>query len=119
MSGHKPFKNLRDKLESTPEGRAAMERERRIVRDMLALYELRAARGVPRAVLDRAWETGRADVSPGEHETGAYYTALRDYVEALGGKLELRAVFPDQTIRLGPDGGEIDAPQQRSDQHIA
>lgn len=119
MSGHKPFKNLRDKLESTPEGRAAMERERRIVRDMLALYELRAARGVSQAVLDRAWEASQADVSPGEHETDAYYAAMHDYVEALGGKLELQAVFPDQTIRLGPGGGEVDVPQQHADQHIA
>ena len=29
-----------------------------------------------------------------------YVLTLRDYVEALGGRLEIRAVFPDQTVSL-------------------
>ncbi len=37
MSGHKPFKTLTDKLRATPEGRAAVERQGAIMRDMLAL----------------------------------------------------------------------------------
>jgi hypothetical protein len=36
-----------------------------------------------------------------EHERDVDLSTLRAYVEALGGHLELRAVFPDQTITLG------------------
>ena len=38
MSGHKPFKNLSDELRSTPEGRAAVEQEKQIIRDILGAF---------------------------------------------------------------------------------
>ncbi len=103
MAGHKPFKQLQDQLESTPEGRAAIAEERRIVRDLLALYELRKARGVSEAALARAWNTSLTNGSRVEHERDSYISTLRTYVEALGGRLEISAVFRDQTVRLGAD----------------
>ena len=45
MSGSTPFKQLSDQLRATPEGRAAVEQEREIVRDLLALHKLGEARG--------------------------------------------------------------------------
>jgi len=36
-----------------------------------------------------------------ERGQDVYLSTLRSYVEALGGRLELTAVFPDQTITLG------------------
>ena len=101
MSGHKPFKNLRDQLRSTPAGRAAVEREQHIARDMIKLSQLREARGVTQAELARAWETSQANVSRVEHEEDFYLSTLRSYVAALGGRLEITAVFPDQSITLG------------------
>jgi hypothetical protein len=118
MSGHKPFKHLSDQLRSTPEGRAAVERERKIVRDMLALHKLREARGVTQVELAKAWDTSQTNVSRVEHERDVYYSTLRSYVEALGGRLEITAVFPDETIRLGPESAQHDTPQQ-PDQQIA
>jgi len=103
MSGHKPFKHLGNQLRSTPEGRAAIEREQRIVRDMLALHKLREARGVTQVELARAWDTSQTNVSRVEHERDVYFSTLLSYVEALGGRLELTAIFPDQAIRLGSD----------------
>src|SRR5579883_2429493 len=98
MSGHKPFKNLSDRLRSTPEGRAAVEREKQLMRDVLALTKLREARGVTQAELARAWEVSQTNVSRVEHEQDVYLSTLRNYVTALGGKLEIRAVFPEETI---------------------
>ncbi len=103
MSGHKPFKQLRDQLESTPTGRAAIARERQLVRDLLALHKLRETRGVTQVALARAWDTSQTNVSRVEHEQDIYVSTLRSYIEALGGVLEFRAVFPDQTIQLGSD----------------
>lgn len=113
MSGHKPFKNLSDKLRSTPEGRAAVEREGRITRDVLMLAKLREARGVSQAELARAWEVAQTDVSPMEHGEDVYLSTLRRYVSALGGQLEIKAVFPDQTVTLG------DPLTEHPDQQIA
>ncbi len=109
MSGHKPFKNLSDKLRSSPEGQAAVEREQRIVHDMLALSQLREARGVTQVELANAWEVSQANVSRVEREQDVYLSTLRSYVAALGGKLEIIAVFPDQTITLDiPAAGQPD-----------
>lgn len=107
MSGHKPFKRLSDQLRATPEGRAAVARQGAIVRDMLALHKLREARGVTQVELAQAWDTSQTNVSRVEHERDVYLSTLRAYIEALGGQLEVRAVFPDQTITLG---GPSDAP---------
>jgi hypothetical protein len=41
-------------------------------------------------------------VSRIEREEDIYLSSLRIYVEELGGRLELTAVFPDQTIVLAP-----------------
>lgn len=100
MSGHKPFENLSDKLQSTTAGRAAVEREQHIVRDILALAQLREARGATQVELANAWEVSQANVSRVEHEEDLYLSTLRSYVAALGGRLEITAVFPDQTITL-------------------
>jgi len=54
MSGHKPFKTLVDKLEATPEGRAALDDERQIMSDMVTLTDLRQVRGVTQEDLTRA-----------------------------------------------------------------
>ena len=84
-----------------PEGRAIVEREGAILRDMLALHKLREARGVTQVELAKAWDTSQTNVSRVEHERDVYLSTLRTYIEALGGRLELRAEFPDQTITLG------------------
>jgi hypothetical protein len=48
------------------------------------------------------WNTSQTNVSRVEHERDIYLSTLRGYIEALGGHLELVAVFPDQELRLGP-----------------
>jgi len=118
MSGHKPFKHLSDQLRSTPEGRAAVEREQRIVRDMLALHKLREARGVTQVELARAWDTSQTNVSRVEHERDVYFSTLLNYIDALGGRLEIKTNIPDQTIRLGHDLAEHDG-APHPDQQIA
>jgi DNA-binding XRE family transcriptional regulator len=100
MSGHKPFKNLSTKLQATPDGRAAVQRERRIMRDMLALAELREARGMTQTQLTEAWDVSQRNISRIEHEQDVYLSTLRNYVEALGGHIEVTAVFADQRIPL-------------------
>ena len=42
----------------------------------------------------------QGEISKIEHRTDIYISTLADYVEALGGKLEIRAVFPDREMRI-------------------
>jgi transcriptional regulator with XRE-family HTH domain len=65
-----------------------------------ALAHVREQRGVPQHKVASALKVTQANVSRIEHEEDVYLSTLRGYVEALGGKLELRAVFPDGAIPL-------------------
>ena len=66
-----------------------------------ALVKLREAMGVKQADLARVLEVSQANVSQLERRKDAQLSTLRKYVEALGGHLEIAAVFPDQTVTLG------------------
>jgi DNA-binding Xre family transcriptional regulator len=100
MSGHKPFKQLSDKLRSTLEGRAQLESQRRLTDAIVELTRLREARGATQQQIADAWEVTQANVSKIEHTPDIFLSTLSKYVEALGGHLEINAVFPDQTISL-------------------
>jgi len=68
---------------------------------MEAVAQLRIARGVTQADLARALEVSQSTISQTEHRADAQLSTLARYVEALGGHLEIAAVFPDQTVTLG------------------
>lgn len=84
----------------------SVERQRRIagrVRESLAampLDEVRKARQMTQAKLAEALGVNQGEISKIEHRTDIYLSTLAGYVEALGGKLEIRAVFPDREMRI-------------------
>jgi transcriptional regulator with XRE-family HTH domain len=67
----------------------------------MALDELRAARHLTQAQLAQALGIKQAGVSRFEKRTDLYVSTLRRVVEAMGGELEIRAIFPDHgTVRI-------------------
>jgi len=50
--------------------------------------------------LAEALGVNQGEVSKIEHRTDIYLSTLAEYVEALGGRLEIRAVFPDREMRI-------------------
>lgn len=82
------------------------ERQRKIanrVRESLAampLDEIRKARQMTQTKLAETLGVNQGEISKIEHRTDIYLSTLAGYVEALGGKLEIRAVFPDAEIRI-------------------
>jgi transcriptional regulator with XRE-family HTH domain len=93
MSGRRSFNELRDK---TPEGRARVVEYERTMRAVMRLAELRAERGVTQDELARGMDVSQAHVSQIERKDNLYLSTIHNYIEALGGQLRLRAVFPDQ-----------------------
>jgi len=93
MSGRRSFNELRDK---TPEGRARVAEYERTMRAVMRLAELRAERGITQDELARGMDVSQAHVSQIERKDNLYLSTIHNYVEALGGQLRLRAVFPDQ-----------------------
>jgi DNA-binding XRE family transcriptional regulator len=96
-----PTRTFCDLLHSLP-----IERQQKIgdrVRDSLAsmpLDEIRRARQMTQAKLADALGVNQGEVSKIEHRTDLYISTLAGYIEALGGKLEIRAVFPDREMRI-------------------
>ncbi|MEO8423723.1 MAG: XRE family transcriptional regulator [Actinomycetota bacterium] len=100
MSGRKPFTELRQQVDADPVRRARVDEMKHAMRDVVALAELRESRNVTQQVLARHLDVSQANVSRVEHQDDLYLSTLRGYVEALGGHLELRAVFDEATFDL-------------------
>jgi DNA-binding XRE family transcriptional regulator len=103
MAGHRKFRDIARRALDDPDAREEIEAEKRAIRDALALgklRELREQQGVTQAALAERLGTTQTNVSRIEHERDTYLSTLADYVAALGGHLEINAVFPDETIQL-------------------
>jgi predicted XRE-type DNA-binding protein len=98
MSGRKPFQGLAGKVTATPEGRARVDEYRRLMDAIVSLYRLREQRGLTQVDVAKALEVTQGNVSRVENAADLYVSTLARYVEALGGHLELTAVFPDQVV---------------------
>ncbi len=79
-----------------PVRRIRVEQLKQAMRDALTLAELRGEVGLTQRDVAKTLGQSRANVSRIEHEEDLYLSTLREYVEALGGKLQISAVFPDQ-----------------------
>lgn len=105
MAGHRPFRELTKPLRDNPETNAIIEAGRRAIQDTLALGKLREERGVTQQALAGVLATSQSNISQIEARWGEadiYLSTLRDYLAALGGRIEIMAIFDDETIRLTP-----------------
>jgi DNA-binding Xre family transcriptional regulator len=88
--------------------RATMSPERReanrlAAQQMMAempLEELRSARNFTQTHLASLLQITQASVSKMEKRTDMYVSTLRSFVQAMGGELEIRAIFPDGTVKI-------------------
>lgn len=97
MSGHHPFSILREQLRSDPERAARADEYKAVIEQALALAEMRRSRGLTQQQLAEAMHVSQANVSRIERGEDAQLSTIRRYVHALGGNLEIRAVFPDRS----------------------
>jgi len=95
------FRELREKMR--PEARAEARRLADEDRKEMPLHELRAARHLTQQQLAQTLDMTQAAVSQLEQRTDIYLSTLENFVEAMGGRLEMYAVFPDGKVKLGLD----------------
>jgi transcriptional regulator with XRE-family HTH domain len=100
VSGRQPWSKLREQIEADPERRARVETEAQQLRVATRLAEIRESMKVTQEELARALAVSQANVSRIENEVDIQLSTLSRYVEGLGGRLELSAVFPEVTVRL-------------------
>lgn len=94
----KKFSELYSKI--PPERRVRIEKQVREERRKIALSEMRKARSLTQNAIAEQLHIDQGAVSRLEKRTDMYLSTLRSYVEATGGRLEMRAVYADETIDL-------------------
>ncbi len=72
--------------------------EKRVLAEKMALDGLRRARELTQVAVAERLGVDQGAVSKIEKRADMYVSTLRGYIEAVGGHLELRAVFPDTTV---------------------
>ncbi|MGD0546708.1 MAG: XRE family transcriptional regulator [Terracidiphilus sp.] len=78
---------------------ASRARARKIIAEM-PLQQLRHAREMTQTRLAELLEMDQGNVSKLEQRTDMYLSTLRSYIEAMGGVLEIRALFPEGDVRI-------------------
>jgi len=66
----------------------------------MSLAEIRHALSLTQSTLAETMDVGQAEISKIESRTDVFISTLRRFVKAMGGELEINAVFPDRTITI-------------------
>ena len=94
----KKFEHLRSKM--SPEAQAMADKKAQAILAEMPLNELRQARGLSQKKLAEALHIQQPAIAKMERRTDMYISTLRSHIEAMGGKLEVLASFPEGTVKI-------------------
>ena len=92
------FRELEAKM--PPEARERATAKAKELIAAMPLQQLRNAREMTQTRLAEVLEMDQGNISKLEKRTDMYLSTLRSYIEAMGGALEIRAVFPDGDVKI-------------------
>jgi transcriptional regulator with XRE-family HTH domain len=92
------FKTLQAKLPPHVRERSKAKADQMIAE--MALDELRAARELTQSHLARLLNVNQSAISKLERRADMYLSTLEHIIKAMGGTLEIRAVFPEGVVRI-------------------
>jgi transcriptional regulator with XRE-family HTH domain len=81
----------------------AEERIRQSVKEaagVMTLYQLREARSLTQVNLAKVLNVNQGAVSRMEKRTDMYVSTLRNFIQAMGGQLQVKAVFPEGEVEI-------------------
>jgi len=108
--GRTKFSELREAVEARPGARERLAAKRAETLEEVRLYELRHAEAVSQAELAGRLDVTQGAVSKLEHADDVRVSTLRQYLDALGARLELVAVFDEEGRRVPIQLGTPDDP---------
>jgi len=79
---------------------AIKTRAAELIAEEATLRQVREARERSQVEMAKLLRINQAGVSKLERRTDMYLSTLRSFIEAMGGKLEIIARFPDQAVRI-------------------
>jgi DNA-binding XRE family transcriptional regulator len=96
----KRWKDITDKI--APERLARLKREAREEYDSIGYAALRKARELTQVEMAEKLGVSQSSVAGIESRTELQISTLAKYIRAMGGELQMLAVFPDATFNLEP-----------------
>jgi molybdopterin converting factor small subunit len=93
-------------VEGEPVNQARARLYERLMEAQERIAQARYRRGVANAAVQEALDQVDERLSDTDRREDLYLAALEHYVEALGGRLEVRAVFDEEAILLRPESGD-------------
>jgi len=67
---------------------------------VMTLYQVREARRLTQVNLAKVLEVNQGAVSRMEKRADMYVSTLRNFIQAMGGQLQVKAIFPDAEIEI-------------------
>lgn len=95
-----PTRSWKDVLTDQPVNETRVEIYKRLMEAQELIAHALYRRGVSDAAVQEALDTADENLTEDERREDLYLSALARYVEMLGGRLELRAIFDDEEIVL-------------------
>jgi DNA-binding XRE family transcriptional regulator len=84
----------------SPEVEARIAQEVKDAARVMTLYQLREARSLTQVNLAKVLEVNQGAVSRMEKRTDMYVSTLRSYIQAMGGQLQVKAIFPEGEVEI-------------------
>jgi transcriptional regulator with XRE-family HTH domain len=84
----------------SPEVEAGIRRSVEEAAIVMRLYQLREARNLTQDNLAKVLEINQGAVSRMEKRGDMYVSTLRGYIEAMGGQLQIKAIFPEGEVEI-------------------
>jgi predicted transcriptional regulator len=82
------------------ERRARINAKKKVLLEEMELAELRRALLLTQSTLAENLGVGQAEISKIENRADMFVSTLRNFIIAMGGDLEIRAVFQDRSITI-------------------
>jgi len=84
----------------SPEVEAEIARRVKEDAGVMTLYQLREAKQLTQVSLANVLQVNQGAVSRMEKRTDMYVSTLRSYIQAMGGQLQVKAIFPDGEVEI-------------------
>ncbi|MGI8825715.1 MAG: XRE family transcriptional regulator [Chloroflexota bacterium] len=96
------FNELAEQVLAEPSARQEVDEYKRAMYAAIDIARARDLRHRSQAEVAREMGVTQGNISRLERQDDLYVSTLRHYVAALGGRLEINAVFPEETVQLTP-----------------
>jgi transcriptional regulator with XRE-family HTH domain len=84
----------------SPEQEAEIARRVKEAAGVMTLYQLREARNLTQVNLAKVLNINQGAVSKMEKRTDMYVSTLRNFIQAMGGQLQVKAIFPEGEVEI-------------------